>query len=205
MTMKAKFPGKCANCGFRFPEGAPIEWARGIGARHINIEACTAAAEAEAKRRAAMTSEPGALEMKPIADFIAAAKERGLKFPKCRFLAPGGGELMLSIAGDKSRVPGSLQVKVDGLWMGRIETDGTVYGANLVHRPEILATLSAIAADPAKAAKEYGALVGRCSFCDLTLTDEGSVEVGYGPVCAKKWGLPHTAKGSKVLKGVVAA
>ena len=57
----------------------------------------------------------------------------------------------------------------------------------------------AVAADPAAAAKAYGALMGRCSFCDTAITDEGSVEVGYGPVCAKRFGLPHTPKGTKVL------
>lgn len=42
----------------------------------------------------------------------------------------------------------------------------------------------------------------RCSFCGLALTDEGSVEVGYGPVCAKRWGLPHQPHGVRVLTSV---
>lgn len=61
----------------------------------------------------------------------------------------------------------------------------------------MLVALDRIATDPATAASEYGALMGRCSFCDLTITDDGSIAVGYGPICAKKFGLPHTAKGTR--------
>lgn len=35
-------------------------------------------------------------------------------------------------------------------------------------------------------AKEYGALYGVCCRCARTLTDEGSIEAGIGPVCASK-------------------
>ena len=33
-------------------------------------------------------------------------------------------------------------------------------------------------------------------------TDAGSVEVGYGPTCAKRWNLPHTPRGSSVQQAV---
>lgn len=42
----------------------------------------------------------------------------------------------------------------------------------------------------AKEAASFGALTGRCVFCDRELTDERSIEVGYGPVCAERNGLP---------------
>jgi len=35
-------------------------------------------------------------------------------------------------------------------------------------------------------AKEYGALYGTCCVCGRTLTDEGSISAGIGPVCAAK-------------------
>lgn len=35
-------------------------------------------------------------------------------------------------------------------------------------------------------AKEWGALYGTCCKCGRTLTDEGSIEAGIGPVCAQK-------------------
>lgn len=36
-------------------------------------------------------------------------------------------------------------------------------------------------------AKEFGAVYGTCCACGRTLTDEGSIEAGIGPVCAKKF------------------
>jgi len=38
----------------------------------------------------------------------------------------------------------------------------------------------------AEAAAEFGHLYGVCARCGRTLTDEGSIEAGIGPVCAKK-------------------
>lgn len=42
----------------------------------------------------------------------------------------------------------------------------------------------------AEKAAAFGKLYGVCVFCGLTLTNEASIEVGYGPVCAENYGLP---------------
>lgn len=39
-------------------------------------------------------------------------------------------------------------------------------------------------------AAAFGQLYGICMYCWSELTDERSIEVGYGPVCADKRGLP---------------
>lgn len=39
-------------------------------------------------------------------------------------------------------------------------------------------------------AAHFGQLYGLCVFCTRTLTDERSIEVGYGPVCAERENLP---------------
>lgn len=39
-------------------------------------------------------------------------------------------------------------------------------------------------------AAEFGQLYGICMYCWSELTDERSIEVGYGPICANKRGLP---------------
>lgn len=194
MRMTAKFDGRCKRCGGKLPMGSQIEWSRETGATHADMFACVQVREA-AKPATPAVSADGA----PIARFLQAARERGLKFPKARFLAPGGGEIRLSVAGDQSRYPGCIQVVVRDQWIGRIEPSGVVSGGTLAGDAAVLDALATIAADPAAAAKAYGALMGRCSFCDKTITDEGSVEVGYGPICAKKFGLPHEPKGTRVL------
>lgn len=122
-----------------------------------------------------------------------------LKQPKLRFLAPDGkSELRLSLATERSRTPGAVFVKLGYSYVGKINPDGTT---TITDKP-MLDTLDAIGNDPAKAAAAYGALFGRCTFCGLELTDDGSVEVGYGPICAGHYGLPHKAKGVRTVKRV---
>lgn len=42
----------------------------------------------------------------------------------------------------------------------------------------------------AEEAARLGHLTGRCVFCSRKLTDDRSTEVGYGPICADREGLP---------------
>jgi len=46
-----------------------------------------------------------------------------------------------------------------------------------------------LVADPEKVVSEYGNLSGNCFACHKQLTDDRSIRVGYGKVCAKKFGL----------------
>ena len=104
-------------------------------------------------------------------------------------------------------VPGGdtrLKVRIDnvtkGKWAGwTFVKDGAEYGQGqrygsqkpgATYKGQIEDALRAIVADIAGAAKAYAALTDRCSFCNLPLEDERSVDAGYGPTCAKKHGLP---------------
>lgn len=194
MTMISKFAGKCTACGSYMPAGTTIDWAKGAGAKHAIAAQCV-------QQPAAAAVPAPVVNAAPIVAFLNAARDRGLKFPKVRMLAADGQrELRLQLAGAGSKYPGAVQVTLQGEWIGRILPDGHVAGplaqaSHAAHVPH----LQAIAADPAAAAKAYAALFCRCSFCGLELTDAGSVEVGYGPICAAKFGLPHTAKGTPKL------
>ena len=199
MKLSSKFPGTCSECGDRFPAGTEIEWERGRKeVRHYDPRVC----EAVKHTRAAMPKPPvyavvaeGSLV--PIVDFLRTAAER-LRFPKVRFLLHDDvTELKLAIAGPNSREPGSLQVVIAGQWVGRINMKG-VATAGVANDPVLCAHLEYIAKDAAAAAKRYGVKTGRCSFCNLPLTDAGSVEVGYGPICARNYGLPHSPRGTWV-------
>lgn len=200
-TMTAKFAGICKGCKGPIAAGELITWAAGYGAQHATLAQCDAAKAAKAVAAAAPKPSK-TMDASAIAIFLRMARERGLKFPKVRFAAAGGAELLLTLAGPQSKNPGAVFVKLAGFYLGSIAVDGAVRG-ELARRDDILSTLATIATDPAKAAKEYGALTCRCSFCGKGLTDEGSVEVGYGPVCADKYGLPHKPKGTPTLKPVV--
>lgn len=194
-NMKSKYRSICTACKGVIEVDAPIIWARGAGAKHVicPVEVAVIAAP--------VVEAPTVVAVDSVVGFLKAARERGLKAPKARFLSPTGGELRLSMAGGTTRYPGAVQVKVNDTWIGRILATGVVAGP-MARMTEVLATLEVIVADPAAAAAAYGALMGKCSFCNLPLTDAGSVEVGYGYVCAKRYGLPHKTKGVRVLDTV---
>lgn len=192
MRMRSKFHGKCRRCGALFPAGTEIDWEPGVGATHAG--GCVAA---EATTPASVTADTVA-----IVEFLLAAKARGLKHPKVAFLGPGNTQLRLSLAGHMAKVPGAVQVFLDRQWLGRVNPDGGVVGT-LAVRTDVLDLLDTIAADPAKAASEYGAVRCSCSFCFKGLSDDGSIEVGYGARCAERWGLPHKRRGTKALRPIV--
>lgn len=124
---------------------------------------------------------------------------RTLKFPKV-VLQADDTAVKISRAGDKSRYPGSLNVTSpkggyhEAIYYGRVGTDNR-WRPSQVEQPAGLGELlERFAADPAAVALEYGRMTGNCCFCSKPLTDDISVVVGYGPTCAKKWGLPHNKK-----------
>lgn len=204
--MQARYAGRCLDCGGAIAAGDTIRYAAGQ-VRHASPDVCKAADAAKAVSLAAAPLAPAAgstfrglqpapatVDLSAIRAFIQAAKDRGLKFPKLRVLdADGQTELTLglTVAGHN---PGSVSVKRAGRYLGLIRQDGTSKGAI---DARLAAHLVAVAQAPAAAAKAYAVLMCRCSFCGLALTDEASVELGYGPVCAKHWGLPHAPKGTK--------
>lgn len=59
--------------------------------------------------------------------------------------------------------------------------------------------------DPLQAAVNYGRVTGSCSFCSHLLTDQRSVSVGYGPICAERNGLPWGDVVSDLLADVAPA
>lgn len=118
-----------------------------------------------------------------------AAVSNGLERPKVQ-IAPG---VVLSRAGKNSSRPDSIYIKggrsYDDVYYGRIDPDGSFSpSGNMV--PEVIEALVAWGKNPAEAAKAYGHLVGSCAFCGRRLDDQRSVGVGYGPICAEKYGLP---------------
>ena len=201
-TMVARYAGRCGVCKAHFPAGTLIVWQAygngSTGAKHADVMAC----EAEKAKAAVQPVTPApTLNLKSIVTFISAARERGLKWPKLRVLdTDGQRELRLTVT-VSGAAPGTVNVKRGDDWIGGVRPNGQVIGG-LAHNPNLQAHLVAVAADPAAAAKRYAAVMCQCCFCAKPLTDAGSVEVGYGPVCAKHWGLPHSALGTPTLRPV---
>lgn len=197
--MKSKFAGKCERCRIPFGPGIDIEWKRGAGATHATVQQCTDAMNAQTRT----LIERPVLDLKPIVKFLQAAQDRGLKRPKLRVLGTDGFTEMRIGLTTRGQAPGSISVSEDKHgFLGCVRPNGemtSVLALDTVLQKHLLR----ISENPAAAAKEYAALMCKCSFCGLPLTDAGSVEVGYGPVCAKHWGLPHVPFGTPILHPVV--
>lgn len=141
-------------------------------------------------------------DLGPIVAFLKAA-ETNLKFPKLHF-AVDGEELVLRLKGERSARAGSVDLvsrekvwndrfqSYAPRWYGRIEPDGTSSLARNT-TPGMVGALVAIARDPREASIAYARKTGACAFCGRFLETKESVSVGYGPVCAKTYGLPWGA------------
>lgn len=124
----------------------------------------------------------GEVDVTAIEALFATAKANGLKRPA--FVAY---DLRISPAPETGANAGAYYVKFAGEYQGKIKNGRFI--ASGAAEASTLATLNAIASDPAGAARRYGKETGICCCCGKELTDPASVEAGIGPVCATKWGL----------------
>lgn len=127
---------------------------------------------------------------KPVFDMFAKA---ALKLQNPKILLRGPLTVGIKPASLNSRNVGSLYV-MSGLsfnecYWGKINADGEFTVGR--HNPpkELLPFLREFAKNPLEIAAKSGKLSGSCCFCRRTLTDPVSVSNGYGPICAKRFGL----------------
>jgi hypothetical protein len=205
----ARFPGTCVACKNGIVPGQRISWDSVTKA--TAHETCPAMVAVAAPSVAPTPTPPPTIEIQPLVElaaFLRRARDNGLRAPKVRFLSPTNAEmrLMLHREDDWAR-PNHIEVVIESGFanrrnrLGFVGPDGKVDGT-LRARPDILACLRTIESNPAVAAASYAAFTCRCSFCGLPLTDEGSVRVGYGPICAMNYDLPHIPFGVPILAEV---
>jgi hypothetical protein len=133
----------------------------------------------------------------PVTALMGRIKESGNEFPRVR-LAFGDTPLVLTVAGDKSRFPGSVSMTDGGRYpaarfFGRINPQGdfvpSPVARNLPQEDkralwQVLSRLKGGEAEVVFA--EYGKRFGCCAMCGRELTNEESVALGIGPVCREK-------------------
>lgn len=143
----------------------------------------------DARKRAAEAANPqpeAVLDLLKIAGiFSLVSRGRGTR-PIFRALH---GETRIQIKPAGPGEPGAFKVTGDGYGhFGKIDAEGNWLPSR--GAPQGLGeTLAAIANDPLAAAVHYGKMTNACCFCGRVLSNEESVERGFGPICAKTWGL----------------
>jgi hypothetical protein len=122
------------------------------------------------------------------------AKSNHLKRPALLFFNIGNAsKVRVTLAPDNGKNPGCLYVKADGVYAGKINASGE-YFASKGASSELTKFLHEFAADPVGVGAKNGKDAGCCCYCSRELTDDRSLEAGYGPVCAGNWGLPWGKK-----------
>jgi hypothetical protein len=144
--------------------------------------------------QAAAPAKP-AVQVGDLSKLLALFDRPKLKRPAIVIHLAGIGEMRISVATNRAKVPGSLNIATNALygestWFGRVKRDGTFEPSQEITPPTLIEQLRDFADRPAQMAAEHGRLTGRCCFCDTALETDESTAVGYGPVCAKRWGLP---------------
>lgn len=119
-----------------------------------------------------------------------------LKRPTFTIDGGAGPDLRLSLAGERAKVPGSINVTTNEgnydsrKWFGRILRNGEWQESS--RHPVTDAVFEAVerfSEDPEGEAARYGKKTGACCFCSRELSDDRSTEAGYGKTCAKNYGL----------------
>lgn len=147
-----------------------------------NAAAKSAARKAQwAAERAERDANKADVDISRIDAAFTSAVKAGLKFPKLRL-----DDFTLSLASVSSRNAGSIYVKQDELYLGKI-ADGK-FTRSRDCNADLEARIVAACADPAAAAEVYGKRTGQCSCCGRALTNEESIARAIGPICASKWG-----------------
>lgn len=110
------------------------------------------------------------------------AKAAGIKWPKLRL-----DSFIFSPAGAAGKNPGAVYIKEGDIYLGK------VLGGKLFKSRDCSADqegrIVAAAADPAAAAVAYGKRFGACSVCGRELSNQESIDLGIGPICAERFGF----------------
>lgn len=104
-----------------------------------------------------------------------------------------GQRVQFWVAGPNSKYAGQVMVSDGGAFgaskfFGRIETNGQFVMTKLT-TDAVKQLVIDFAANPEDIASKYGKYTGECCFCCKGLNDKRSLAVGYGPVCATRFGL----------------
>jgi hypothetical protein len=197
---------------------AVISWNSVVGEREYGlvasmVEAYKRELAREERKRQIAENRPkiNIDDMSGIHALFDKAQENSKRAPKVRLIvmpegetdAAKGKEIVLVRSGPQSQYAGAINVKSSGSfetadWYGRILKDGKFVASNSRVAPAGTAELLArFAADPAGVAAEYGRITKSCSYCDKELSDPRALEVGYGEICAKRWGVYFPPKPKK--------
>lgn len=154
-------------------------------------------------------SQPATPVVGPYSPMVSLLSRAGqkLKYPKVAFSVSSHTTLSISLAPASGKNPGSIYLKalrpLTNDYIGKVSPQGGLsFARSVSESDEALFTrfLTMLNNDPVNAARDYGAKTGNCCFCHLPLKTEISTAHGYGPTCAKNWGLPWSTTSGRTTQ-----
>ncbi len=135
-------------------------------------------------------------QLNGIFDFFDSAAEN-LSTPKVIFEIGKGEMLKISRAGARSKHHGKIFLTNGEEWgssdrkfYGSIDLTGLFSPSSSMNK-EVEDLVKRFDKDPKAVAKAIGLESGNCAYCQRALTTDKSREAGYGPGCAKNYGLDY--------------
>lgn len=150
---------------------AALKCAQGSAERKAKWEADRALAKAQAKE----------VTVEAIEVAFTKAKDAGIKWPKLRL-----DSFVFSPAGANSANAGAVYIKEGETYLGKV-LNGKLFKSRDCSIEQEQRIIDA-AHDPKSAAIAYGKRFGSCSACGRELSNEESINLGIGPVCAERFG-----------------
>jgi hypothetical protein len=138
-----------------------------------------------------------------LAEFIRRAIQRGARRLRMRLLAEGDLPVLLKWEPKWPNLAflSDGQPRYESTSYGKLDlNDGGFQAGDCEVPSEVLNLLGAVSDNPMEAVAAYGRATRICTFCDRDLDDERSTEVGYGPNCARHFGLPWGDEGENSKK-----
>lgn len=135
--------------------------------------------------------------MKNLFELFKNARASGIKYPAVAFPHPFLSQsirVRLYLA-----TKGYIAITVDGEYIGRADKmilpeDALIgtksFDLRIYQYKELTELLDEIIANPTEELAIQGRKSGSCCFCHRQLDNKISVAMGYGPICAEKYGLP---------------
>lgn len=144
-------------------------------------------------------------DLTKVFEWFETANKSKLKYPQITFMLDDNKALRLKQS-KGGKHPGSI-VLTDDKPFGQnefygwlLENGEWVKSALGDERSDYISpVIEELAGDPIAYVKEYGVKTGCCCFCNAKLESDNSLALGYGPVCAKRWGLPWNTASAKAV------
>jgi hypothetical protein len=162
-------------------EQAVLKWGKLTEKQLAAAQKCLNARKASQEARSAATESAPSVTLESVEKAFQNAKQAGIKYPKLNLDV-----FTFSPAPITGNNAGAIYVKSGDQYLGKVM--GGKFLKTRDCSDEQQSTIQQVAADPKAAAVAYGKRFGSCSICRRELTNEDSINLGIGPICAGKFG-----------------